>query len=89
MNDPDLLIAAAAAAGYDGTRQQGLRSFAEEVLNVDERNARRWRSGERELQGTVRVVCAAIVARPELARELRAARVTLQARESSANEGEQ
>lgn len=72
MNDPDLLRAAAAAAGMSSRR------FAAEVLDVDERNNRRWLSGERELQATVRIVCAAIVARPELAKELAAARASLQ-----------
>jgi len=78
MNDPDLFTAAMAAAGYESTRR-----FAEDVLGVDERNARRWKDGERELQGTVRVVCAAIVVRPELARELAAARATMIGREDS------
>lgn len=64
MNDPDLVRAATDAAGLSARR------FAVEVLDVDERNMRRWEAGERELQGTVRVVCAAIVARPELAAEL-------------------
>jgi hypothetical protein len=72
MNDPDLFAAAMSAAGYESTGR-----FAAEVLDVDARNARRWLEGERELQGTVRVVCVAIVARPELARELAAARATL------------
>ncbi len=71
MNDPDLLKVAAAAAGLSARR------FAADVLDVDERNMRRWLSGERELQGTVRVVCAAIVARPELATELARARASL------------
>jgi DNA-binding transcriptional regulator YiaG len=72
MNDPDLLAAAVAAAGLSARR------FAAEVLDVDERNMRRWETGERELQGTVRVVCAAIVARPALALELAAVRASLQ-----------
>jgi hypothetical protein len=71
MNDPDLLNAAIAAAGLSARR------FAADVLDVDERNMRRWLSAERELQGTVRVVCAAIVARPELAAELATARASL------------
>ena len=71
MNDPDLLKAAAAAAGLSARR------FAADVLDVDERNFRRWQSGERELQNTVRVVCAAIIARPELAAELARARASL------------
>jgi DNA-binding transcriptional regulator YiaG len=73
MNDPDLLAAAVAAAGLSARR------FAAEVLDVDERNMRRWENGERALQGTVRVVCAAILARPELATELARARAALSA----------
>jgi hypothetical protein len=72
MNDPDIFSAAMAAAGYESTGR-----FADEVLGVDKRAGRRWRGGERELQATVRVVCLAIVARPELAKELAAARATL------------
>lgn len=71
MNDPDLFTAAQRAAGYDSTRR-----FADRVLDVDARNAQRWKTGERELQGTVRVVCIAIVARPAIARELEAARAS-------------
>lgn len=54
-----------AAAGYESTER-----FAAEVLNVDARSARRWKSGERELQGTARAVCVAILARPKTAGEL-------------------
>jgi hypothetical protein len=72
MNDPDLLTVAQAAAGYESTER-----FAAEVLNVDPRNARRWKSGEREMQGTARVVCVAIIARPAIAAELAAARATM------------
>lgn len=64
MNDPELLKAAAAAAKLD------LQRFAAEVLDVDARNVRSWISGEQELQGTVRVLCKAILERPRLAREL-------------------
>lgn len=78
MNDPDLLSAAIAAAGLSARR------FAIEVLDVDERNLRRWLEGERELQGTVRVVCVAIVARPALAAELAAARASIDSSETPA-----
>jgi len=71
MNDPDLLRAAIATAGLSARR------FAADVLDVDERNMRRWLEGERELQGTVRVVCDAILARPALAEELARARASL------------
>jgi hypothetical protein len=87
VNDPDLLAAAMEAAGYqrNGTRRDpGGGSFADEVLGVDDRNLRRWLSGERELQGTARLVCAAIVARPALAQELVAVRARLR---SSASTG--
>lgn len=72
MNDPDLLTAAMAAAGYESTRR-----FAADVLDVDPRTARRWKAGKKDMLGTARVVCVAIVARPELAAELAAARATL------------
>lgn len=81
MNDPDLFTAAQTAARYEDTGR-----FAVEVLDVDPRNARRWKSGERELQGTVRVVCVAILARPALAVELAAARATLPPQKVSASE---
>ena len=68
MNDPDLLKAAMAGAGLTARR------FAVDVLDVDERNIRRWLQGTRELQGTVRVVCVAILERPALAAELARAR---------------
>jgi hypothetical protein len=65
MKDPELFAAAMAAAGYESTGR-----FAAEVLDVDPRNARRWLEGERELQGTVRILCHAIIDRPALAAEL-------------------
>lgn len=58
--DPVLLRAAIAASGLSA------RGFAIAVLGVNERTVRRWLSGERELQGTARVVCAAIVDDPAL-----------------------
>jgi hypothetical protein len=76
LSDPDLFTAAQAAAGYESTGR-----FARDVLDVDGRNARRWIDGKRELQGTVRVVCVAILARPALAQELAAARATLPPRD--------
>lgn len=73
MTDPELLTAAMTAAGYESTRR-----FGAEILNVDERNVRRWKEGERELQGTVRLLCHAIIARPALARELHDVRQQLE-----------
>lgn len=58
-----------AAARYRSTGR-----FAHAVLGVDPRAVRRWRTGEREMQGTARIVCQAIVERPSVARELAAAR---------------
>jgi hypothetical protein len=71
MNDPDLIRAAAVAAGLTARR------LASEVLDVDERNIRRWIEGAKPMQNTARVVCAAIVARPALALELARARASV------------
>ncbi len=71
MNDSDLLVTAIDAAGVTPRR------FAADVLDVDQRNLRRWLTGAREMQSTVRVVCAAVVKRPELAAELSRAHETL------------
>jgi hypothetical protein len=73
MRDTQLLRAAIDASGYSARR------FATAVLDVNERTARRWLSGERTLDSTVRVVCAAIVDDPPLACRLAAALDTLRA----------
>jgi hypothetical protein len=63
-DDIELLTAAIQVSGLSARR------FAMEVLGVDERSVRRWLAGDRELQATARVVCRAIIARPQLAQEL-------------------
>jgi DNA-binding transcriptional regulator YiaG len=70
VNDIELIKVASAAAGLSARR------FAQDVLGVDGRNVRRWERGGRAVPGTVRVVCAAIIARPAIAIELAIARVT-------------
>lgn len=67
LSGPDLITKAMEAARYEDTGR-----FAVEILNVDPRNVRRWLTSERELQGTARVVCLAILERPALAAELAA-----------------
>lgn len=70
MTDAQLLSAAITASGLPARR------FAVEVLGVEDRSVRRWLVG-RDLPGTVRVVCAAIIERPSLAAELIAANATV------------
>lgn len=74
MTDPELLSAAITAAGLTARR------FAVEVIDLDERKARRILTGDAPLSGTARVVCRAIIARPALAEEL--ARVLAEAERS-------
>jgi len=69
--DAQLLRAAIDASGHSA------RGFALNVLDVNERTVRRWLTGERDLDTTVRVVCAAIVDDPPLADRLAAALDTL------------
>jgi DNA-binding transcriptional regulator YiaG len=66
MRDTELLAAAIEASGLSARR------FAVEVLDVDERTVRRWLAGERELQGTVRLVCRLVLLRPDMATTLAA-----------------
>ena len=68
MRDTELLAAAIKASGLSARR------FAVEVLDVDERTVRRWLAGDRELQGTVRLVCRLILVRPDIAVALSALR---------------
>lgn len=74
MRDPELLRAAIETAGLSARR------FAVDVLDVDERTVRRWIAGDRELQATVRVLCAAIVDDPPLAARLAATLSELRSR---------
>lgn len=68
MRDTELLAAAIVASDLSARR------FAVEVLDVDERTVRRWLAGDRELHGTVRLVCRLILLRPDLAATLSALR---------------
>ena len=69
MTDADLLRVAATAAGYDET-PGGLAEFGATVLQLRERHVRNVRGGEGALSPLARIVCAAIVPQPALAREL-------------------
>ncbi len=79
LDGAELLNAAIEASGMSS------RKFARDVLDVDERTVRRWRAGEYAegfAKSTPRIVCAAIVKRPSLAKffakcleELRASEV--------------
>lgn len=64
LDGADLLNAAIEAS------KMSSRKFARDVLDVDERTVRRWKAGEylEGFRGTPRIVCAAIVARPYLAK---------------------
>jgi hypothetical protein len=42
------------------------RQFAFGILGVDERTVRRWLAGDRDVPGTVRVVCQAIIDDPTI-----------------------
>lgn len=64
MTDQEILSAAVTASGHT------VRGFAVEVIDLDERKAFRILKGEAALSGTARVICRAIIARPELAAEL-------------------
>lgn len=64
LSGADLINDAIDASGMSS------RKFATDVLAVDERTVRRWKSGE-YLDGfdsTPRVICLAIIERPHLAR---------------------
>jgi DNA-binding transcriptional regulator YiaG len=63
MTDMELLSAAIDAS------EMSARRFAIEVLGVDDRSVRKWLAG-RSLPGTVRIICQAIVTRPEIVAEL-------------------
>lgn len=66
LDGAELLNAAIEASGMSS------RKFARDVIDVDERTVRRWKAGE-YLDGfnsTPRVICAAIVKRPHLAKLL-------------------
>lgn len=67
MTDAALLRAAIAAAGRSQV------AFARDVLGVDPSTVRRWLSGARPLDPTVRRVCLATVADPTVAEALAAA----------------
>jgi hypothetical protein len=66
VSDADLYAEALAAAELPN------RQFAKQILDVDERTARRYLAGG-ELHGTVRAVCRAIVLEPSVANILAAA----------------
>ena len=68
MTDSDLLKAAIDVTGFSEFR------FANEVLDVDQRIIERWLEGERRVPFAVRVVCLAILERPELVEEIVRAR---------------
>lgn len=64
LDGAELLTAAIEASGMSS------RKFARDVIDVDERTVRRWKAGE-YLDGfnsTPRILCAAIVKRPHLAK---------------------
>lgn len=64
IDGAELLNAAIDASGMSS------RKFARDVLDVDERTVRRWKAGEylEGFRGTPRILCAAIVKRPFLAK---------------------
>lgn len=64
LDGAELLNAAIEASGMSG------RKFCRDVLDVDERTGRRWKAGEYldGFKSTPRVLCAAIVKRPYLAK---------------------
>lgn len=64
LDGADLLNAAIEASGMSS------RKFARDVLDVDERTVRRWKAGEYldGFESTPRILCAAIVKRPHLAK---------------------
>lgn len=64
LDGAELLNAAIEAA------KMSSRKFARDVLDVDERTVRRWKAGEylEGFRGTPRILCAAIVKRPHLAK---------------------
>jgi DNA-binding transcriptional regulator YiaG len=64
LTDPDLYVAAAEAIG------ESHRGLARRILDVDERTGRRWRAGEQAMSGPARQLCRALIAHPEIAREL-------------------
>lgn len=66
MKGGALLWKAMRAAGYTD-----VAAFAVDVLNTDPRRARRVSNGELEMGGTTRLVCYAILERPDLAKELK------------------
>lgn len=64
LDGAELLNAAIEASGMSG------RKFCRDVLDVDERTGRRWKAGEYldGFKSTPRILCAAIVKRPHLAK---------------------
>lgn len=72
MTDCELLRAAIDASGVTDPRtgKPSTRGFALRVLLMDDGTARDIKAGSRRLSPLQRRVCAAIVRRPRLAREL-------------------